>query len=228
MGEIIGKGALALLPIIWLIVALTGLKMAGHKGLRGSADHHHRGVPVHLENACGGLRDLCTGGICLCAVAHHPGHHRAIFTYNLSLKTGAMDVITDAYRCFRRQAGSGAPHRVVLWGALWRGMAGFGTAIATGQHAGRHGDEPHYRLPCVYAGQRSSHGLRLCGYSHRNAGQCDRAGPAALAFTTVVQMIPFMILVPFLMVIVGAAASRRSRVWSASRWSPASLLSFRS
>ena len=33
MGEIIGKGALALLPIIWLIVALTGLKMAGHKAL---------------------------------------------------------------------------------------------------------------------------------------------------------------------------------------------------
>ena len=36
MGEIIGKGALALLPIIWLIVALTGLKMAGHKACVGA------------------------------------------------------------------------------------------------------------------------------------------------------------------------------------------------
>lgn len=138
MGEIIGKGALALLPIIWLIVALTGLKMAGHKACVGALiitiveSLFIWKMPV-VDCGTSALEGFASAlwPIILVIIA-------AIFTYNLSLKTGAMDVSKpDAYRCFRRQAGSGAPHRVVLWG-LYGGHGRLRHRNChTGQHAGR-------------------------------------------------------------------------------------------
>ena len=130
MAETILKGILALLPIIWLIIALAGLKMAGHKAcaialiitIAESLFIWH--MPV-IDCGTSALEGFASAlwPIILVIIA-------AIFTYNLSLKTGAMDVIK------RMLTGVSADKRVLIlmigwcFGGFMEGMAGFGTAIA--------------------------------------------------------------------------------------------------
>ena len=130
MLEIVGMGILSLLPIIWLIVALTGLKMAGHKACLGAllitiveALFLWR-MPV-IDCATSALEGFASAlwPIILVIIA-------AIFTYNLTLKTGAMDVIKQMLTSVS------ADQRVLVlligwcFGGFMEGMAGFGTAIA--------------------------------------------------------------------------------------------------
>ena len=85
------KFILAMLPIIWLIIALSGLKMAGHKACVIALL-----VTLVLSAGCWKLNALYAATavlegtlnalwpICLVVIA-------ALFTYNLMLKTGAME-----------------------------------------------------------------------------------------------------------------------------------------
>lgn len=124
------KFLLAMLPIIWLIAALSGLKMAGHKACV---------IALLLTMVLGAsywkLNILCTATaalegilnalwpICLVIIA-------ALFTYNLTLKTGAMEMIK------KMLAGVSQDKRVLAliigwgFGNFMEGMAGFGTAVA--------------------------------------------------------------------------------------------------
>lgn len=124
------KFILAMLPIIWLIVALSGLKMAGHKACVIAL-----GITVVLAMGYWKLNAACTATaalegilnalwpICLVIVA-------ALFTYNLTLKTGAMELIK------KMLAGVSKDKRVLAliigwgFGNFMEGMAGFGTAVA--------------------------------------------------------------------------------------------------
>lgn len=124
------KFILAMLPIIWLIVALSGLKMAGHKACVIAL-----AITCILAIGYWKLSVICTATaalegilnalwpICLVIVA-------ALFTYNLSLKTGAMDKIK------KMLAGVSTDQRVLAliigwgFGNFMEGMAGFGTAVA--------------------------------------------------------------------------------------------------
>lgn len=121
---------LAMLPIIWLIAALSGLKMAGHKACVIAL-----AVTAALAAGYWGLSALCIATaalegvlnalwpICLVIVA-------ALFTYNLTLKTGAMENVK------RMLAGVSRDKRVLAliigwgFGNFMEGMAGFGTAVA--------------------------------------------------------------------------------------------------
>lgn len=119
-----------MLPIIWLIVALSGLKMAGHKAcvisllltMGLSIGYWKLSVICTMTAALeGGLNALWP--ICLVIIA-------ALFTYNLTLKTGAMDAIK------KMLAGVSTDQRVLAliigwgFGNFMEGMAGFGTAVA--------------------------------------------------------------------------------------------------
>lgn len=124
------KFILAMLPIIWLIAALSGLKMAGHKACLIAL-----GITVVLAMGYWKLNAACTATaalegalnalwpICLVIVA-------ALFTYNLTLKTGAMELIK------KMLAGVSKDKRVLAliigwgFGNFMEGMAGFGTAVA--------------------------------------------------------------------------------------------------
>ena len=124
------KFVLAMLPIIWLIAALSGLKMAGHKACVIALV-----VTMALAIGYWRLNVLCTATaalegalnalwpICLVIVA-------ALFTYNLTLKTGAMELIK------KMLAGVSRDKRVLAliigwgFGNCMEGMAGFGTAVA--------------------------------------------------------------------------------------------------
>ena len=121
---------LAMLPIIWLIVALSGLKMAGHKACVAAL-----ALTAVLDGGYWGLDALCIATaalegvlnalwpICLVIVA-------ALFTYNLTLKTGAMESVK------KMLAGVSSDKRVLAlligwgFGNFMEGMAGFGTAVA--------------------------------------------------------------------------------------------------
>lgn len=124
------KFILAMLPIIWLIAALSGLKMAGHRACLISFM-----ITVVLAMGYWKLNVACTATaalegilnalwpICLVIVA-------ALFTYNLTLKTGAMELIK------KMLAGVSKDKRVLAliigwgFGNFMEGMAGFGTAVA--------------------------------------------------------------------------------------------------
>ena len=124
------KFVLAMLPIIWLIAALSGLKMAGHKACVIALV-----VTMALAIGYWRLNVLCTATaalegalnalwpICLVIVA-------ALFTYNLTLKTGAMELIK------KMLAGVSRDKRVLAliigwgFGNFMEGMAGFGSAVA--------------------------------------------------------------------------------------------------
>ncbi len=124
------KFLLAILPIIWLIVALSKLKMAGHKATSIAlvltmilAVGFWKLNVVYTASAVleGILNALWP--ICLVIVA-------ALFTYNLTLRTGAMESIK------KMLAGVSIDKRVLVliigwgFGCFMEGMAGFGTAVA--------------------------------------------------------------------------------------------------
>lgn len=119
-----------MLPIIWLIVALSILKIAGHKACLMTlvitavlAIGYWKLNPVNALTATleGALNALWP--ICLVIIA-------ALFTYNLCLETGAMENIK------KMLAGMSRDKRVLLliigwgFGNFMEGMAGFGTAVA--------------------------------------------------------------------------------------------------
>ena len=121
---------LALAPIIWLMVALSVLKMPGYKAciitviitaIESVAIWKFNSVFMLTAALEGALNALWP--ICLVIVA-------ALFTYNLSLETGAMEKIK------KMLASVSTDQRVlallIAWafGHFMEGMAGFGTAVA--------------------------------------------------------------------------------------------------
>lgn len=124
------KFILAMLPIIWLIIALSGLKMAGHKAclialvltIVLAVGYWKLNFIWTMSAALEGVLNALWP-ICLVIVA-------ALFTYNLALKTGAMELI-------KRMLASVSTDKRVLaliigwgFGNFMEGMAGFGTAVA--------------------------------------------------------------------------------------------------
>lgn len=121
---------LAILPIICLIIALTGFKLPGHiacpitlvvAGIIAFFVWHMS--PVNLFSAALEGIVMAIWPISVVIIA-------AIFTYNVCLHTGAMDVIKrmlTAVSCDKRIL-----VLLIAWGfgGFMEGMAGFGTAIA--------------------------------------------------------------------------------------------------
>lgn len=124
------KFLLAMVPIIWLVAALSGLKMAGHKAcvialmltMVLAAGYWKLSAVCIATAALEGVLNALWP-ICLVIVA-------ALFTYNLTLKTGAMEIIK------KMLAGVSRDQRVLAliigwgFGNFMEGMAGFGTAVA--------------------------------------------------------------------------------------------------
>ena len=121
---------LAMLPILWLMVALAGLKMPGFKacGLAAVvaavlATIYWKHAPFLTAAAAleGTLNALWP--ICLVIIA-------ALFTYNLTLETGAMENIKKMLSSISKDGR--IQMLIIAWafGHFMEGMAGFGTAVA--------------------------------------------------------------------------------------------------
>lgn len=198
------KSILTLLPIMWLIVALAVLKLPGHKACLAAL-----AITAALALALWRMPavDCATSALEGFAAALWPiilVIIAAIYTYNLSLRTGAMDVIK------RMLAGVSRDKRVIIlligwcFGGFLEGMAGFGTAIAIpASMLVVMGMNPVQAcLVCMLANAFPT-AFGSVGIPTVTLASVTGLDPMPLAYATVVQMLPFMILMPFLMVIAG-------------------------
>lgn len=121
---------LGLLPIIWLIVALTAIKLPGYIAcstailFAGGVAIFYKAMPV-IDAATAAVDGILNAlwPILLVIIA-------ALFVYNLSLKTGGMETI-------KKMLSSVSEDKRILaliigfgFGFFMEGMAGFGTAVA--------------------------------------------------------------------------------------------------
>jgi len=203
---------LTLLPILWLIVALVALKIPGHIAcLSALAVAVVLGLTLWHMPPMIALTSILEGfatalwPIILVIIA-------AIFVYNLSLKTGAMDVMK------RMLTSVSADQRVLIlligwcFGGFMEGMAGFGTAIAipASMLAGMGMNPILACIVCMLANSFPT-AFGSVGIPTVTLSNVTGLDVMTLSFTTVIQMMPLMILVPFLMVIVGGKGVKALR-----------------
>ncbi len=130
MFELFGMFVVALLPIIWLVVALCGLRMQAHVASLGA-------LAVAIVCAMVGwgmsIVNVATAALEGFVMALWPiviVIIAAVFTYNLTVHTGAMETIK------RMLCSVSADRRILTlligwcFGGFLEGMAGFGTAVA--------------------------------------------------------------------------------------------------
>ncbi len=124
------KFVIAIIPIVWLVFALSTLKMAGYKAcvlaflLAAVLALTFQRMPV-IDVSSAALEGILTAlwPICLVIIA-------ALFTYNLMLETQAMETIKGMLSNVSKDK------RILMliigwgFGNFMEGMAGFGTAVA--------------------------------------------------------------------------------------------------
>ena len=198
------SSCLALLPIVWLVVALVVLKIPGHWAcvsalvVASVLALTAWGMPP-VDTLTSALEGFASAlwPIILVIIA-------AIFTYNLTLKTGAMEVIKGML------SGISTDKRVIIlligwcFGGFLEGMAGFGTAIAIpASMLGAMGMNPILACVVCMIANVFPTAFGSVGIPTVTLASVTGLEPLPLAFTTALQMAPFMILVPFLMVAAG-------------------------
>ncbi len=192
---------LAMLPIIWLIIALCGLKMAGHIA-----------CPIALIIAAAEalflwrqkLTDVLTGGlegfamalwpICLVIVA-------AVFTYNLVVHTKNMELIKKMLTSVSKD--KRVLVLIIAWGfgGFMEGMAGFGTAVAipAGILCGL-GFDPIFAATVCLVANTTPVAFGSIGIPTVTAANVTGMDPNLTAAYVVIQLAVMVILVPFLVV----------------------------
>lgn len=194
---------LALVPITWLVFALIALRWPAWKAAIGSlaaacvlgGTHWALPVPLIASAAAEGFV-MALWPIVLVIVA-------AVFTYNLCVHTGAMDVIgrmVTSLSCDRRVLAL-----LVAWcfGGFMEGMSGFGTAIAipAGMLAALGFPPLQAVLICLVA-----NGVPTCfgsvGVPTTSLADLVGLDVGRLAFTEMVQLTPFFLIAPFLVVLI--------------------------
>ena len=195
---------LALLPIILIIIALTVFKTPGHKAC-GSALLLTAALALVLWKMP--LTQVLTSALEGFAAALWPiilVIIAAIFTYNLSLKTGGMAVIKAMLTSVS------ADRRILIlligwcFGGFMEGMAGFGTAIAIPASM-LAGLGMHPLLACVVCMLANAFPTAFgsVGVPTVTLATVTKLDVLPLSFITVIEMLPFMLLVPFLMLMAG-------------------------
>lgn len=193
----------ALAPILWLIAALTVMKMSAAKacslallftlviGLTMYDMTLLHGVEAVLEGVA-----LACWPILLTIIA-------AIFTYNLTLHTRSMDTIKGmltSVSCDKRVL-----VLLIGWGfgGFLEGMAGFGTAIAipAGMLVGIGIKPVRAAAVCLIANSVPT-AYGSIGIPLVTLGSVTNVNAVQLATFTCIQLLPFIIMCPILMVIV--------------------------
>lgn len=203
------QSIVALVPILWLIVALTVLKMPGHKACL-SALVITIVLALTLWHMPG--QDCATSALEGFASALWPiiiVIIAAIFTYNLCVKTGAMDIIKQSLTSVS------ADKRVIIliigwcFGGFMEGMAGFGTAIAipAAMMVGMGWDPIVACVTCMISNAFPT-AFGSVGIPVVTLQTVTGLESLPLAFTTAFELAPFMILVPFLMIMAGAGGPK--------------------
>lgn len=207
---------LALVPIIWLVVVLLCFKWPAWKAAIGSfalscvlafAWWHLPAAQIATASLEGFLMALWP--IVLVIIA-------AVFTYNLCVRTGAMDVIGSMITSISSDRRLLALLVAWCFGGFMEGMAGFGTAVAipAGMLAGLGFEAVPAVLICLLAnGVPTPYG----SIGIPTVSVADLVGLDSLHLATVqlVQLAPFFVVMPLLIVLVaGRVADDQGNVAS--------------
>jgi lactate permease len=205
------KFILGLLPIIWLILALIVLKWPTWKAAVGSMVIAAIEailiwkLPV-MDTASAALEGWLNAlwPIVIVIVA-------AVFTYNLTVKTGAMDIIKAMMTSITNDKRILVLLIAWCFGGFMEGMAGFGTAIAipAGMLAGM-GFNPLFScMVCLIAnGVPTPFGS--IGIPTTTLAGLVNLTNTTLSFTECIQLAPFFIICPFLIVILAGGKGLKS------------------
>ncbi len=206
---------IALSPILWLVLALSVLKMPGHKAcplalviaLLAALFVQHMAPYLAFTAVLEGVALACWP-ILLVIIA-------AIFTYNLSLHTKGMDTIKKMLTAVSTD------RRVLIlligwgFGGFLEGMAGFGTAIAipAGMLAGI-GIHPILAASVCLIANSVPTAYGSIGIPLVTLGNVAGVDATLLAKYTCLQLAPLTLLCPFLMVVVtGKSLKALKDVW---------------
>ncbi len=203
MMELLLNFVLALLPILWLVLALCGMKMEAWKASLGAlivaaalAMFVWHMTPINAATAA--LEGMCMAiwPIVIVIIA-------AVFTYNLTVHTGAMETIKGMLT----SVSSDMRVLVLLigwcFGGFLEGMAGFGTAVAIpASMLMALGFDPIMAiLACLVAnGVPTMFGS--IGIPTTTLASITGLDPVQLALTQALQVAPFVIATPFLMIMI--------------------------
>ena len=194
---------LALLPIIWLTVALMGLKIPTFKAAFGSLVISlvlaiflwHSPTGYVFSAALEGIL-MAIWPIILVIIA-------AVFTYNLCCETKGMDIIKQMITSVSNDKRILVLLIAWCFGGFMEGMAGFGTAIAIpASMLVSLGFGPLFScLVCLIAnGTPTPFGS--IGIPTNTLANLVGLQNTGLSFMTTLQLSPFMLICPFLIVIV--------------------------
>ena len=201
MMELLLMFVLALLPILWLVLALCGMKMEAWKASFGAlivsaalALLVWKMTPINVATAALEGMAMAIWPIVIVIIA-------AVFTYNLTVHTGAMETIKGMLTSVS------SDKRVLVlligwcFGGFLEGMAGFGTAVAIpASMLMALGFDPILAiLACLIAnGVPTMFGS--IGIPTTTLASITALDPTQLALTQALQVAPFVIVTPLLMV----------------------------
>jgi lactate permease len=206
---------LALAPILWLMIALSLLKLPAFKACPIAL-----AIAIVLSMTFFKMPavNCLTGGLEGIALALWPISLvilAAIFTYNLCIATGSMDCIKQIL------AGVSGDKRILLliigwcFGGFMEGMAGFGTAIAipASMLCGMGFPPIAVTAACLVA-NASPTAFGSVGIPTVTAAQIAELPSGEVAFAAALQLTPFLLITPFLMVcIIGKSVKALKGVW---------------
>ena len=194
---------LAMLPIIWLIIALSGLKMAGHVAcpialIITAVEALFLWKQKIIDVLTGGLEGFAKAiwPICLVIVA-------AVFTYNLVVHTKNMELIKKMLTSVSKD--KRILVLIISWGfgGFMEGMAGFGTAVAipAGILCGLGFDPIFAAMICLVA-NTTPVAFGSIGIPTVTAANVTGFSPHMTASYVVLQLAIMVILVPFFLVFI--------------------------
>lgn len=200
---------LALLPIIWLIIALTALKMPGYKAcLIALVLSFIIAVMLWDMSLINSITAILEGAsmalwpIIVVIIA-------AVFTYNVCIHTGYMEIIK------KMLAGVTRDKRVLVliiawgFGGFMEGMAGFGTAIAIpASMLWALGFDPLFSAVVCLVANATPTAFGSIGIPTTTLSKVTELNVMGLSVNTVTQLAPIIILTPFIMVFLTAKSKR--------------------
>ncbi len=206
---------LAILPILWLMLALSILKKPAFKACPAALFIAvvlalvYWKMPV-LNCLSGGLEGVAMAiwPISLVIIA-------AVFTYNLCIATGSMDIIK------RILTGVSRDKRILLliigwgFGGFLEGMAGFGTAVAipASMLCGL-GFSPILATAACLVANTVPTAFGSVGIPTVTMAQITGLSGEALTWNTAVQLMPLVVIIPFIMIIIMGKSIRALKgIW---------------
>lgn len=194
---------LALLPILWLVLALCGMKMEAWKASFGAlvisallGMFVWKMTPINAATAALEGMAMAIWPIVIVIIA-------AVFTYNLTVHTGAMETIKGMLTSVS------SDKRVLVlligwcFGGFLEGMAGFGTAVAIpASMLMALGFDPIIAILACLVSNGVPTMFGSIGIPTTTLASITGLDPIKLALTQALQVAPFVIITPFLMVMI--------------------------